>query len=226
MVVNRRGEASRSALLAAGKTAFSSRRYEEVSIVDLARELGVAAGSISYHFGGKRGFYLAVLEAAADEFWGDLLAMRGPALDRLSRGVDRLLDEAVQQPASFEALIADVADAEVRQIRERHRGRLADALAVEMTGSSSSVVLRAAISGFLSFVEGLVLHWLHTGEITRVQVKDLIMGNFFGAAMSALRVDPDIELTQRAIDAALSDAHGFGLFAGSSDVFHRAETPE
>lgn len=224
MAGNRRGEASRSALLAAGKAAFSGRRYEEVSIVDLARSLGVAAGSISYHFGGKRGFYLAVLEAAADEFWGDLLAMRGPALDRLGRGIDRLLDEAEQQPASFETLIADVADAEVRQIHERHRGRLADALALEVSSSNASAVLRAAISGFVSFVEGLVLHWLRTGEITRVQVKDLIMGNFFGAVLSALRVDPDIELSQRATDAVLSDAHGFGLFRGS--VFNHVETSE
>ncbi len=224
MVGNRRGEASRSALLAAGKAAFSGQRYEEVSIVELARSLGVATGSISYHFGGKRGFYLAVLEAAADEFWGYLLAMRGPALDRLSRGIDRLLDEAEQQPASFEALIADVADAEVRQIRERHRDRLADALVLEVSVSDSPAVLRAAISGFVSFVEGLVLHWLRTGAITRAQVKDLIVGNFFGAALSALRVDPDIELTQRATDAVLSDAHGFGLFLGS--VVNRVDTRE
>ncbi|NKY85085.1 TetR/AcrR family transcriptional regulator [Nocardia veterana] len=218
MVGNRRGEASRAALLAAGRSAFSSRRYEEVSIVDLARSIGVATGSISYHFGGKRGFYLAVLEAAAEQFWGDLLALRGPALDRLNRGIDRLLDEAEQQPASFEALIADVADAEVRSIHDRHRARLIEALAVELTGSNSSPVLRTAIVGFVALVEGLVVHWLHTAEISRDQVKSLIVGNLFGAGLSALRVDPSIELSQRAIDALLSDAHGLGTFLGHNGV--------
>ncbi|WP_280266649.1 TetR/AcrR family transcriptional regulator [Nocardia wallacei] len=205
MVGNRRGEASRTALLEAGKAAFSNDRYEEVSIVDLARSLGVAAGSISYHFGGKRGFYLAVLEYAAEEFWGDLLALRGPALERLDRGLDRLLDEAEQGPRAFEALFADVADAEVRQIRERHRTRLTDALLIEVTGSDSSSVLRAAISGFVSFVEGLVLHWTRTRDISREQVKELVVGNLFGTILAALRTDPNIELTQRAVDAALSD---------------------
>lgn len=214
MVGNRRGEASRAALLAAGKAAFSSDRYEEVSIVDLARTLGVAAGSISYHFGGKRGFYLAVLEQAADEFWGDLLAMRGPALDRLNRGIDRLLDEAEQQPRAFEALFADIADAEVRAIHDRHRTQLTDALLIEVSGADPSPVLRAAVNGFVSYIEGLVLHWSRTREISREQVKELIVGNMFGTIFAALRTDPEIELTQRAIDAALGDPQAVA-FLGS-----------
>ncbi|MEV4206105.1 TetR/AcrR family transcriptional regulator [Nocardia salmonicida] len=223
MVGNRRGEASRAALLAAGKVAFSGDRYEEVSIVDLARSIGVAAGSISYHFGGKRGFYLAVLEQAAEEFWGDLLALRGPALDRLARGIDRLLDEAEQQPRAFEALFADVADAEVRQIRDRHRSQLTDALVVEVTDSHSSPVLRAAISGFVAYIEGLVLHWTRTRDITRDQVKDLVVGNMFGTILAALRTDPNIELTQRAIDAALSDPQALAFLGSLSTVSKTTE---
>ncbi|KQY32327.1 transcriptional regulator [Nocardia sp. Root136] len=223
MVGNRRGEASRAALLAAGKVAFSGDRYEEVSIVDLARSIGVAAGSISYHFGGKRGFYLAVLEQAAEEFWGDLLALRGPALDRLARGIDRLLDEAEQQPRAFEALFADVADAEVRQIRDRHRIQLTDALVVEVTDSHSSPVLRAAISGFVAYIEGLVLHWTRTRDITRDQVKDLVVGNMFGTILAALRTDPSIELTQRAIDAALSDPQALAFLGSLSTVSKTTE---
>ncbi|MEV0542225.1 TetR/AcrR family transcriptional regulator [Nocardia salmonicida] len=223
MVGNRRGEASRAALLAAGKVAFSGDRYEEVSIVDLARSIGVAAGSISYHFGGKRGFYLAVLEQAAEEFWGDLLALRGPALDRLARGIDRLLDEAEQQPRAFEALFADVADAEVRQIRDRHRIQLTDALVVEVTDSHSSPVLRAAISGFVAYIEGLVLHWTRTRDITRDQVKDLVVGNMFGTILAALRTDPNIELTQRAIDAALSDPQALAFLGSLSTVSKTTE---
>ncbi|TLF81178.1 TetR/AcrR family transcriptional regulator [Nocardia cyriacigeorgica] len=223
MVGNRRGEASRAALLEAGKAAFSSDRYEEVSIVDLARSLGVAAGSISYHFGGKRGFYLAVLQQAADELWGALLAMRGPALDRLTRGIDLLLDEAEQQPRAFEALFADVADAEVREIRDRYRMQLTDALVIEVTGSDSSPVLRAAMAGFVAYIEGLVLHWTRTRDISRDQVKDLVVGNMFGTILAALRTDPNIELTQRAIDAALSDPQAVAFLGSLSTMSKTTE---
>ncbi|MFE3444896.1 TetR/AcrR family transcriptional regulator [Nocardia sp. NPDC059180] len=212
MAGNRRGEEAKAQLLTAGRVAFSRRRYEEVSIVDLARSLGVAAGSISYHFGGKRGFYLAVVEAAAVEFWSELLQMRGPALDRLTRGVDTFLDLAEREPSAFEALIADVADAEVRAIGEQHRRRLRHALAVEITGSDSTPVLRAAISGCLAFIEGIVLHWLHTAEISREQVRELILANFFTTVLSAVRADPGIQLSQRVVDAVMSDSQLLSAF--------------
>ncbi|QBJ98654.1 TetR/AcrR family transcriptional regulator [Rhodococcus sp. ABRD24] len=215
MTGNRRGDASKATLLAAGRAAFSQQRYEEVSIVDLARSIGVAAGSISYHFGGKRGFYLAVVEEAAQEFWSELLQMRGPALERLTRGVEKFLDRAEREPRAFEALIADVADAEVRAIREQHRQQVAHALAVEITGTDSTAVLRAAISGSLSFIEGIVLHWMHTGEISREQVRELILANFFSTVLAAVRADPDIELAQRVLDAVMSDSQILSLFVGA-----------
>jgi AcrR family transcriptional regulator len=215
---NRRGDASKATLLAAGRAAFSQQRYEEVSIVDLARSIGVAAGSISYHFGGKRGFYLAVLEEAAQEFWNELLQMRGPALERMTRGVEKFLNLAQNEPGAFEALIADVADAEVRAIREQHRQRVAHALAVEITGTDSTPVLRAAINGCLSFIEGIVLHWIHTEEISREQVRELILANFFGTVLAAVRADPDIELSQRVLDAVMSDSQILSLFIGTEPM--------
>jgi AcrR family transcriptional regulator len=218
MAANQRGEASRAALLEAARVAFSERRYDEVSIVDVARSIGVAAGSVSYHFGGKRGLYLAVIEQEAQEFWGELLQMRGPALDRLTRGVDKLLDRAQHRPGAFEALIADVADAEVRRIHDQHRQRLAYALAIEITGTDSTPVFRAAINGLLSFIEGIVLHWMHTEEISRDQVRDLILANFFGTVLSAVRSDPDIELTQRVLDAAMSNSPLLSLFLGPQPI--------
>ncbi len=206
MPPNRRGEASRAALLEAGRVAFSERRYDEMSIVDLARSLGVAAGSISYHFGGKRGFYLAVLEQAAAEFWSGLVEMRGPALERLTRGVDQFLDLAHAQPRAFEALITDVADAEVRAIHEQYRERLGHALAVEIAGSDSTPVLRAAMSGSMSYMEGVVLHWIRNSEPAREQVHALIVANLVAAVLSAARVDPDIDLSQRVTDTAMADS--------------------
>lgn len=226
VVGNRRGAASRAALLEAGRVAFSERRYDEVSIVDVAQSIGVAAGSISYHFGGKRAFYLAVLEQAAEEFWSDLHQMRGPALDRLTRGVDKFLDRAERDGSAFEALIADVADAEVRVIRDRHRDRLASALAVEVTGTETSAVLRAAIYGCLSFIEGLVLHWIRSQEISREQVRDLIVANFFGMVLGAVRCDPDIELSQRVVELAVSDSHLLSLLASQQPLAYFGDNGE
>jgi TetR/AcrR family transcriptional regulator len=55
--------ATRRALLEAGTHLFSERGYDAVSVEDLARRAGVNKALISYHFGGKRRLYVAVLEA-------------------------------------------------------------------------------------------------------------------------------------------------------------------
>jgi len=59
--------ATRQALLAAAAALFPERGYDGVSVQDLATRAGVNKALISYHFGGKRGLYVAVLESGFAE---------------------------------------------------------------------------------------------------------------------------------------------------------------
>lgn len=60
----RDADATRRALLDAGAVLFPEKGFEGVSVEDLAERAGVNKALISYHFGGKRGLYVAVLESA------------------------------------------------------------------------------------------------------------------------------------------------------------------
>ena len=55
--------ATQQALLQAGAALFSERGLDGVSIEDVADRAGVNKALISYHFGGKRALYVAILEA-------------------------------------------------------------------------------------------------------------------------------------------------------------------
>jgi TetR/AcrR family transcriptional regulator len=57
-------QATRQALLQAGAALFSERGFDGVSIEDVADGAGVNKALISYHFGGKRALYVAILESA------------------------------------------------------------------------------------------------------------------------------------------------------------------
>ena len=57
-------EATRQALLQAGAELFSERGFDGVPIGELAARAGVNKALISYHFRGKRGLYVAILESA------------------------------------------------------------------------------------------------------------------------------------------------------------------
>lgn len=57
-------EATRQALLQAGAELFSERGFDGVSTSEVAARAGVNKALISYHFRGKRGLYVAILESA------------------------------------------------------------------------------------------------------------------------------------------------------------------
>jgi len=59
--------ATREALLAAGTELFAERGYDGVPVAEIAKRAGVNKAMISYHFGGKRLLYLAIVSAAFGE---------------------------------------------------------------------------------------------------------------------------------------------------------------
>lgn len=201
---NRRGEAKRAELIEIGTSVFGTQRYDDVAIEDVAHRAGVVAGMINYHFGSKRGFYLAVLQAGVTEFWARLHALRGlPTRERLQRGVDAFIDYAQNNPAAFESFLVNVPDAEVRALHRRELDAMTDAMALETTGSSSTPLLRSAMAGWLFFVEGLLLHWLTTGMTTpREQIRELAIGNLVATVRAAMAADAEIVLSRRARQVA------------------------
>src|SRR5258706_3437876 len=60
----RNAEATRSAILAAGKTHFARSGYEGAFLRDIAADAGVDAALINRYFGGKEGLFAACLREA------------------------------------------------------------------------------------------------------------------------------------------------------------------
>src|ERR671937_2389293 len=53
--------ATRDALLTAGAELFAERGYDGVPVAAIAHKAGVNKAMVSYHFGGKRKLYLAIV---------------------------------------------------------------------------------------------------------------------------------------------------------------------
>ncbi len=58
---------TRDALIAAGTGLFAERGYDGVSVATIAAKAKVNKAMISYHFGGKRNLYLAIVSATFSE---------------------------------------------------------------------------------------------------------------------------------------------------------------
>jgi len=71
--------ATRQALLRAGAELFSERGFDGVPIDSVALRAGVNKALISYHFGGKRGLYVAIIESAFASMAAKLKALEAEA---------------------------------------------------------------------------------------------------------------------------------------------------
>ena len=83
--------ATRDALLAAGAELFAERGYDGVRVAAIADTAGVNKAMISYHFGGKRQLYLAIVKAT----FGEIVA-----------GVERLAGSSRPAPEVLRELVA------------------------------------------------------------------------------------------------------------------------
>lgn len=190
--------ARREELLAVGLRLFSDRPYDELLLDDIAAQAGVAKGLIHYYFGSKRGLYVAIVKEAARELRGrlDPDPTTAPA-DRLRRSLDAYLRYVEEHSAGYRTLLGGGigSDPEVLAIREGERefvGRLI-LEGLDVPGRPRPA-LRAALEGWLSFVEGVSLEWLVRRDLEREQVRDLLMSALAGALAAACRVDPELRV--------------------------------
>ncbi len=109
-----------------------------------------------------------------------------PPAERLRRTLDAYLAFVDEASDRFRALyLAGLgADPEVRAIRDRdprssstdRRGR---------RPPPGPPALRAALVGWLSFIEGVSLDWLEHRDVTREQLRDFLLGALGGGLAAA-----------------------------------------
>src|SRR5262245_63242469 len=90
--------ATREALLSAGAELFAERGYDGVRVAAIADRAGVNKAMISYHFGGKRQLYLAIVKATFSE-----IVSRAEQLAKSTRPAPEVLREMIAAMAEVGA---------------------------------------------------------------------------------------------------------------------------
>jgi AcrR family transcriptional regulator len=158
--------ATRQALLRAGAQLFPRRGFDGVSVEDLAGRAGVNKALISYHFGGKRGLYVAVLESAFAEMADRLTAIEREATDARD-GLHGFLE-------TFEALTRERRDFPALFLRFGLVGSLAFFFATEPARRRAAAHLPfepPTPSAFVRHVEDMTLRGLAPGTSPATKTK-------------------------------------------------------
>jgi AcrR family transcriptional regulator len=181
-------DARREQLVALGGEIFSERPFDEVSIDDIAAAAGISKGLLYHYFPSKREFYVAVVRQAADEM--QVVTETDPELaplDRLAAGLDHYLEYVETHARGFATVLrAGIgSDPEVAAIVEDVRAAMAGRILEDLPLTGATPGVRIAVRGWVGFAEAASLEWLERREITRDELRDLLVKALTGAVGAA-----------------------------------------
>jgi TetR/AcrR family transcriptional regulator len=146
--------ATRQALLRAGAELFAERGFDGVPIEDIAERAGVNKALISYHFRGKRGLYLAILQSTFTS-----MADRLKAIEASAPGAREALHAFLE---TFQEMTRESPGFPTLFLREVLSTGIEPALLpqlLEIIGVSRRLAERGAREGLFRRVDPLLLHF-------------------------------------------------------------------
>jgi AcrR family transcriptional regulator len=177
----------RRQLLERGAELFARHGYEELSMARIAREAGISKALLYHYFPSKQAYFAATLEQAALEL-AEVTSPDPelPPVEQLSSSLDAYLGWVERHMGAYDKLIRSVgAVPEVRELVERVRDETAERILAGISEGEPAPPLRAAVRGWLWFMDGAVLDWLEHRDMDRGQLHALLLGTLLGAATAA-----------------------------------------
>jgi AcrR family transcriptional regulator len=153
-------QATREALLEAGATLFSERGLDGASTEDIAERAGVNKALISYHFGGKRGLYAAIVESQFGRMSARLQTIEkdaGDARQALRDYLDTFVEIAREAPGFPTLFLREVLSSGIEPAVVPHL--------VQIVGMSRRLAERAFREGLFRRVDPITFHFGLVGAL-------------------------------------------------------------
>jgi AcrR family transcriptional regulator len=176
----------RKQLLELGTELFARHGYEELTMAQIAREAGISKALLYHYFSSKQAYFVATLEQAAAELAEATEPDPGrPPVEQLAGSLDAFLAWVEKHMGAYDKLIRSVgAVPEVREMVERVRNETAERILAGLPNARTPE-LRAAVRGWLWFMDGVVLDWIEHRDIERARLHGLLLGTLLGAVTAA-----------------------------------------
>jgi AcrR family transcriptional regulator len=181
----------RRQLLERATALFATHGYDELSMAKLAREAGISKPLLYHYFPSKRDLFEAVLSQAADEHLRRIATDDSlPPAAQLTAAIDTYLTWIEENRGAYEKLLRSAGIPEVRELIDRVRGETATRIleGIVPDGPPPPKV-RAAVRAWLWYMDGVCLDWVREGDLTKDDVRGLLLGTLLGA-LTAAGFDP------------------------------------
>ena len=185
----------RAQLLERGAELFTSHPYDELSMKEIASEVGISKALLYHYFPSKQAFFEATLSA-----WAEQLRQRTapdpdlPPVEQLTASLDAFLAMVEENAAAYRNLMQSATGVpEIRDLVEEVRRVTAERILAGLYPDDGGAPPKAriAVSGWLWFMDGACLNWIEHRDIGREELRDLLLGVLMGSLVAAGAV-PDL----------------------------------
>lgn len=155
----------REQLLDLGVQMLATHSLEELSIDQLAEAAGISRGLLYHYFGGKQGFYEAVVQRAADDLYEKTAPpAEGDQLERLLASMAAYVDYVAANQAGYSSLVRAAAGGNeaLRAIYDATFTALGERFFAEDPAGMllpDTPAHRALVRGWQAMAEELTLTW-------------------------------------------------------------------
>ena len=178
----------RRQLLEEGARLFATHSYADLSMARIAREAGISKALLYHYFPSKQNFFVATLQQGAEEIARRTEPDPGlPPFEALAGSLEGYLGWVDDNEVAYRRLmegagsVPEVKDL-VDGIRDATSARILDGIGA---GDPPPPRLRAAARAWLWFMDGAILDWLEHRDMTRAELRDLLLGSLQGSLSAA-----------------------------------------
>lgn len=187
----------RRQLLQAGSALFAEHAYDDISMRQIADAAGVSKPLLYHYFPSKTALFKAAVAEHAAELQALVESASGDTpTDQLAETLDAYLAWIEQNARTWSKLMQSASTIpEARQLVTEFRAHTLSRIVVELTGTPDPpAALRNALEGWLGYIDAAILDWIEHRDLTRDQVRDVLLAAFVAAVQAAQRTDPTIQL--------------------------------
>jgi AcrR family transcriptional regulator len=176
----------RRRLLDLGADLFTRHAYDELSMAAIARAAGISKALLYHYFPSKEAYFVATLrEHAAGLAPLTEIDPDRPADEQLVEGLDAFLAWVDAHGTAYRKLLQSAgAVPQIRAVVEEVRGATVERILAGL-GLSGEPRARTAAHGFLWFLDGAILDWLEHRDMSRDELRALLLATLHGALPAA-----------------------------------------
>jgi AcrR family transcriptional regulator len=177
----------RRQLLSLGVELFAQHDYDELSMRKIARAAGISHALLYRYFPSKQSYFRAALEQAAEELRARTAPDPSmPPWEQLVAGLEGFLQLVDENALAYRQLLRSLASApEVRELIEDVRESTSERILAGLFPEQPPPKARAAVTGWLWYMDGVLLDWIEHRDLERHEVRDLLLGSLGGMLAAA-----------------------------------------